>query len=620
MNLIAFICLVTPAWFFGRALLRLKIFPILSNGESVIFSLCLGLGSTSLFVFALGIAHQINQIAIFFLLTFMLIIGLLYGRDLIQNLTSVLQFWHLKSGNILILCAMVLFIASAVVFLPACFLPCTNWDSQAAYLEISKLYLENGGIIEIPEIIHSYFCLNFQLIHAALLSFHGNDITLQLLQWFIAIATGIALVLFGYKLHSMELGWASAALYITQRVVLDSMYTAKGDLGTALFGLCGIWAAWKALSQLEDRESVKWAILTGVCIGFAAGFKTTAIAVIGVVSILVFGYGVASRRLKESTLFILLIFFISFLIVSPWYIRNFLWTGDPIYPYLSRFFEGKVFIYKHFEKGFLSFFLLPWNLSFDKRPYDVLMEPYFLAFLPSMLLFRRFPKWVFIGLIYIFLYIYTFYFFASIRMRLLLPMLPVISLITGWFICQYFVLSKRYLITIIPCLAIACGILFPVYYQARLSVPVALNYISGSLSKEEYLSEKVQPYKMYEYIDKNLDANSKIIAPYELRSYYCPRKLVSVLLSSQKSFRPIDDKQNPDKMIEYLLENGFTHVLINKNYVNEIKKQFKLGYIDKSILQIWLPFKNILSKLSKIHNVNDIYLYKIEKNYKGGET
>ena len=608
MTLIAFLGLIIPAWFFGRILLKLRIFPTLSNGENITFSLCLGLGSVALSVFGLGVVHQLNQKAIILLLVLLLIIGLIFGRVLIHNFISVLRSRSLKPDNLFILCAMVLFFSLAALTLSARFLPITDWDSQAAYLEVPRLYIEAGGMHEIPEIVHSYGTMNFELINAVFMAI-GSDIAPQLLQWFMAVVTGCVLVFLGSIICNKEVGWAAATLYFAQPVVLRWMTAAKGDLGLAFFSLCGILAIWRALFQSREKESFKWVILAGICFGLAAGSKTTDIAVTGVVSVLLLGYGIVNHHYKKSVIFILLLFSISTLIVSPWYVRNVLWTGDPVYPYLSDLIKGKALHYNPYENGLVGLLLLPWTLTFTKHPYGVTAAPYFMAFLPGLLIFRKLPKWIVAGLIYIFLFTIGFY-FLYILIRFLLPALTILSLIAGWVLYQYWLLSKRHYLAIFPCLATIFFILLPIYYQARYSVPNAFAYMSGNLSKTEYLQEEIQPYQMFEYIDKNLPQNAKIIAPYECRAYYCPRRLYSITVSTRRTFWSKEDEQNPDKVIRSLLENDITHVLVNQWYLNEIKRQYKQGFITTVNVPV-LASQKVLSKLTLVHNVNDVYLYKI---------
>ena len=73
--------------------------------------------------------------------------------------------------------------------------PPVSKDALVHHLAVPKLYLEHGGIYEIPFMVFSYYPMNVDLLYVIPLYF-GNDTVPKLIHFVFALLT--AWLLFGY--------------------------------------------------------------------------------------------------------------------------------------------------------------------------------------------------------------------------------------------------------------------------------------------------------------------------------------------------------------------------------------------------------------------------------------
>ncbi len=184
--------------------------------------------------------------------------------------------------------------------------------------------------------------------------------------------------------------------------------------------------------------SATWLILCGVFSGSAAACKYTALLLtpLGCLGILWF----ASRRKAETLQALrLLTLYVAaaFIAGIPFYLKNWIMTGNPFYPFFYGIFGGRGWdgdqarLYDLFIQSlgmgrrFLDYLLLPWNLSLrakmDSPQFDGILGPIFLLTLPFLAGLRRWETPVRVVLVYALL---TFLFWASSaqQIRYLIPL------------------------------------------------------------------------------------------------------------------------------------------------------------------------------------------------------
>ncbi len=203
--------------------------------------------------------------------------------------------------------------AASVVMLVAACAPEVAWDAMVYHLRVPSLYLLRGGIHPVPEIFPSYFPFTgetlFVLARAA-----GGDPAARLLHAAAWIAAGFAVGGLAVRLHGAPAaGWARAAfLTIPFGMAIGSRAYVDGFLVLPL------------VAGLEAVMAPGGALRAGWLGGAAFGAKYLG----GAGAVVIFAMTLARRGRRAA----LLTAVAGIAAGSWWLTRNWLWTGNPVYP------------------------------------------------------------------------------------------------------------------------------------------------------------------------------------------------------------------------------------------------------------------------------------------------
>lgn len=276
-------------------------------------------------------------------------------------------------------------------------------DQIAYHLLGPKVWLRNAVIAPVPDEAYTAFPAVVETQYAAVMSIGG-----QRAPEFFSVIALISILLIGASLAiRFGLGpsgaWWTAALMITMPVLYRGAF---GGFVDAIYSALVL----AALRIGFDAGRPGQYALCGMLCGFAMGTKYTGLIATIVLLLCVFLFGTsAPGQKKHRALKYILIACSAAIVAAPWYLRNWVLLGSPIYPpppllscifnvrYLSpdaiRLFHDS--IWKAGEgmgHGTLDFLLLPFHLTFHPANFlngagGIGLAP--LAFAPFALLARR---------------------------------------------------------------------------------------------------------------------------------------------------------------------------------------------------------------------------------------
>ncbi|MDQ2986572.1 MAG: hypothetical protein M3R13_07605, partial [Armatimonadota bacterium] len=91
---------------------------------------------------------------------------------------------------------------------------------------------------------------------------------------------------------------------------------------------------------IEDRGQRQYLVLSAVFMGIALATKYTAIQTGGALGIAMLIIGAGSKTMASSVRGAVVVGGVGLLLASPWYVRNFVNTGNPVYPFFYSVFGG----------------------------------------------------------------------------------------------------------------------------------------------------------------------------------------------------------------------------------------------------------------------------------------
>jgi hypothetical protein len=121
------------------------------------------------------------------------------------------------------------------------------------------------------------------------------------------------------------------------------------------------------------------------------------------------------------------------------------------------------------------------------------------------------------------------------------------------------------------------------------------SYLSGEVSRDTYIAKYRPEYSIYQYVNRNLPDNVKILGIFlGNRRYYCERELIFGVNEFKEN---VDRSDSEEILIRYLREKGFTHLIIRFDLYNQWEsKQFNKRKIELLKLFFAGYVRPILSK------------------------
>jgi hypothetical protein len=353
---------------------------------------------------------------------------------------------------------------------------------------------------------------------------------------------------------------------------------------------------------------------------------------------MMFRYVRDTKRQIGALQYGILFFVIAALVASPWYVKNYLQTGNPFYPLFNSFFklihhqpvidvlQGQVIdktetvgFFKMREamygESFWETLLIPIRMFFQGKDssyqyFQGSLNPILIIFLPFTWLNRRYGKDKMFFVCFTVIFIFMAYFLTQKQVRYILPVLPFLSILAVMGIKD--VLDKLNGETFLSSLqlgknvkSIAKILLFTVvavllilnlnYLKSRINTIKPFPYVMGKETKEAFLKRHLLHYDAVEYINNNLPMDAKIFTMFlGRRGYYLGRAYENESSFGMNTIKNmVKSSQDEKKFKEYIRSMNVTHILMRTDLANNfLKDNFSIQEIKR--------FMNLLTKYWKL--------------------
>ncbi len=477
-----------------------------------------------------------------------------------------------------------------------------DYDSLVYHLAAPQRYLLDGRITELPYDHHTYFPFAMEMFFAVGLKLSG-PVLAKLFHWLMLPFCFLTIIAIGLRHASLRGGLLAATLFASIPIVLVEATTAYIDLGLTFFVLAAFLCF---INWLQTRQAF-WLLWSGVMCGFACNMKYFGVLFFG--WLLLWAIGDMAKR-KEFQLKPLLGFCaLTAVLGGFYYIRNWIWVGNPVYPFAYEIFGGKGWTlemaqaYARDQEAF----------GFGRSPLDLLLLPFRAAWSPLNFLFNTgqgiaiFPRpyWPFIDLplensgmtgrfetaghvlqtvvgpallafgvpilflknkpiavrflLWSFLFFWVFWAVSSQQLRYLIPTLALLGVACGWGMTR--MQERGVLLKWVVGVTLVAWLLFvPRLTLWRLGdvVPVA----AGQANPQEYVERMFGGYNAMDWASKNTDENALFAIFGEPRNYYLKRRYFWGD-DAHNNLLDFSKMQTGREFIAQLKEQGATHVLWN---------------------------------------------------------
>ena len=525
------------------------------------------------------------------------------------------QIDHWIKGALVILLAV---LVTGIVVLAS--VPPVSRDALIHHLAIPKLYLKHGGIYEIPGARWSYYPMNLDLLYLIPLYF-GNDIIPKYIHFAFALLT--ALLIFRYLKKRLAVIYAllGVMVFLSLPVIIKLSITAYVDLGLIFFSTAALFYF---LKWVNSEFKLKFLLVSAFWCGLGLGTKYNALIVLFLLtlfSIFIYARNSTDIAKKQSRAigFGIIFMLVALIVFSPWAVRNYRWTHNPIYPLYDTLFnptkqdshdnlqqnssqqeDENPAIANIESKGKWTHFTVR-RIIFKEKWWEIILIPVRIFFQgqddnpkyfdgrlnPSLFLL---PFFAFMGLkndsqmlriekkisvFYAVLFILFAFVQKDMRVRYIGPTLPPL-VVLSMFGLENIVRTiksrfagfsqKFYLGIVLSSVLFFLGLnFFYMLNQYRWVQP--LKYLRGEFSRDAYIEKYRPEYPAIKYINDNTGADSVILGVFlGNRGYYSERKI-------RFDFDPFINKvakqsYSNEKIFNNFKNSGISHLLIRFDLFN----------------------------------------------------
>jgi 4-amino-4-deoxy-L-arabinose transferase-like glycosyltransferase len=323
---------------------------------------------------------------------------------------------------------------------------------------------------------------------------------------------------------SARAGIIGAGIWLSSELAAKLSATAFVDINLCLFCLATAYSALATQRENERSRSTFW-WLTGLFGGFAISIKYTGIVFLGGTALALLVDALTLQKLQRRRMTQpLCVLLVAFVVASPWFIRNYIYTHNPVFPFLPNVFGlGGFWSMDDYRRQIADFrssmilnldpatflFVMPWYLSFKYRLFGGFVLAYSIMFFPTFYAGLAFslnrvrpfailvlPSILFLAMVFV----------TSQNPRYALPVLPSCALYGGWALEICLNRFNPSVLNASANTAAACALAFLMTFTGAFGRSKAENDWCGKIplsakQKSSFLTSQMSTYPAYEFLN-----------------------------------------------------------------------------------------------------------------------
>lgn len=607
--------LLTAVLFFiitgtGAAFLRLVKSAREEGADFIIFSFASGAVLFSLAVLGAGRAGFYNFGAMIVIGVIFAVCGAFEARGILNSIKEILKPLGGKKDFIALGAAILVLPRLIAVFFNI-FVPNTSWDSAAYHFAIPSIYNNAGKIIHIPFMYHSNWPQNIELIFGWSMAVF-NDTLASGAAFIFAAMLLLTVFRFGQKAASARAGIIAAAIVCAFSVFKREAVNGYVDTGLAFYETAAAYGVFLYMrsGKKQDLAASAFAAAGAASVKILGLFSAAFLPFFILFADYIYGMQKKKLKIADAVFFGL----IACLAAAPWYIKSFIDTGNPVWPFAYDIFGGKnwskelsdfrsAYYGAHGSgRGIINLFSLPVSVITSKNM-DGFAGNNFI-FLYLMLPFSLYMAFVKKHKETLFLLLLTACFFvfwvaSSQFVRFLFPGLVVFTVLSSIAADFIFSMDKKQVLKVLTggCVIYLLLYSYPFKYEGDFT---GIKTFAGIIDREKYLEGNMDNYKLFKRINDDNEISGKIVFFREIRGYYLKKDYIW----GDPSNQGVISYQSTKQTLEELRNNGVKYAVVNFNIYSKTGD----GYTDT----VFKIMNEITEKHSKLlYCENRVCLYKL---------
>ncbi len=511
LTILLLLWLLIVALALGRRLLRLLKIAACRGDEKVLIALGLGWGTLQFVpftLFALGIGKPMAIRLTALLLT------LLLSGDIAAVLRAgwaeLPRLTHLTLWKRIFFAFYVLMLTG---FLIRASCPILASDGLTYHLPAAMRYLHTGRFVYLPTLTYTTWPLCTEMFFALLLGLHPNAPT-PLAQFVPGLIVCMATYLLARRMGGTLAGAVSLCLLTLINDVWNEIAAAMVDLTLTAFTTLALSSLYCVSTDRTDTARRDWAKLAALFAGLAATAKLTGCWTLLCATLV---YALILRRERQDKIPRRTVgfFLTGFAVLSPWLLKTWLLTGNPLYPMLYSVFGGIEWTAEGWRQFQLAHFIyntppgLPPTPEVLDAVHRKIMAVGAVIGMTLLLLTRRSPRyaiWVFVSLFFVCICAANY-----LNARFLMPIVPAFlaclcvrmpqtekRTVLAWSVC---------ILGAVLCLSCSTKRLAGWVPTLQEAIPVAL----GSTPHDIFLQRHLPEYAFSQQVNRLLEPDTRLL-------------------------------------------------------------------------------------------------------------
>jgi len=453
--------------------------------------------------------------------------------------------------------------------------PAIRYDSATYHVAVPEIFTAKHGMVEIPETYQSYWAHYIELFYVLGIIL-GSKVSPALLHFMAYVGCIASTYLIGSRIANKSAGFIGAFLVACLPILNFEAGTAYIELfACLLFSTMFLMI----LDWLEVGGNQRL-IMIGFFSGMAIGVKLNALVLLIPVFVFFAIFFIYKFRFSAKMVQAYLCLFLPVLVFwMPWLLREYYWTGNPVFPNFNNIFHSN----KWFSGGLFSdvsvnsskifrFILFPFELIFSNKYYHEAPGGMFgilpFAFFPWLYSWHpavdtRHKRILLVVFCYILLAVFLLLLVTSLA-RYLIPLFPLVAVLSGMNMSLLWMsLSKSWQRVAF------LSIVFVYFFSTRLSLTVRnweiperypVRLLFNLESDQEFLRRAMPVYNAFEYLNQQGDGAHKVFSlGNELRLY--SDSAIYGPLQSKEAYELFHNPGTPDELARSLEQGGFEYLL-----------------------------------------------------------
>lgn len=471
------------------------------------------------------------------------------------------------------------------------------YDALVYHLAVPNYFVIHHGFAPMAYNFYSDLPFTHGMLYAAALLLKGPGLA-KLINYGAGLLTVLAVLSFGARHFTLRAGLWAALIFYT---VAHTMFSAWSTGTEALLTLFATLALYAALNRRDG--GARWLWLAAAFCGLGMGVKYTGLfPTLGVMLVCAWqDRARPSAALKNLAVFTL----IASVFTGPWLVKNWLYTGNPVFPFALKLFGAGAtadpqklteFAGQAAQMGPLtpkSWLLTQWKVTMGQVPNSEYFTPLFLALLPTAFLLAAPAGPALAGLWAFFLVSWLGWCATSTMVRFLMPAYPTAGLVLAAYL---FSPGHRALKAALKAAALAACL-------AGLYVAALIFYsqgrwrpVAGAVPAEEYLAhtQPTYPYSCYaaiKFINERTPPDSKTLMIGDEKSFYFKKDfVVSSVYDRTAIVEYAAASKDGDDLYARLKADGVTHLLLNTADAVRLAREYRMFYWDARARKVFDEF------------------------------